>query len=1061
MEKTRLSAIDILSLITSFNINPSHTQPHFRLANVYSTNPTAAASSGITSTSGNNRHYLLKLGHSQKKLTIAIESGYRIHETHYKRDKEKTPNQLCLKLRKYIKGRRLDAVKQMGLDRVIYFDFGGYFLIMEFFAKGNIILTDENWKILCLLRKHEEGDEDVKYAVGETYPIELIKKYNPITRERIVESLQEAKSTLAQSLHPSTLENKQKKSSKTQNQFTLLKFLNQTLDYGPDIILHCLTKANIPENSMITEYIDNDANIDRLMDSLSEADLIVNSLMNNINQEGYIFLKKSDKDGDQLNLTPSSNGILTSDETFEISNELRERYFNCHPILFEQYKNTPYIKFESYNRAVDEYFSALDQYRVTNQKKNVEKTVNKKLDRIKKEQEDRVKSLANNESENYRHADLISNNLDLVNRAIEVIRTAVEQSMDWEEIKDIIKQQRELGDPIANIIRKFDLEKNLIGLLLSNQDSLNVSEDSDDSEESNQKSKKKNGEIVMVDITKSAYANIEEYYTRKKRANYKKEMTISVKDKTIKLAEDKAKEKLLLAQNTKADITKMRKIFWFEKFNWFITSENYLVISGRDAHQNELIVRRYLRKGDIYVHADIHGASSCIVKNSNPNIPIPQLSLNEACNYCVCRSKAWDSKLGGLSAWWVFDDQVSKTAPTGEYLSTGSFMIRGKKNYFPHCPLIMGFGIMFRVTEEDVIRHTEERKIRGSGNIEIIDSEPNSSVSTTIDDSIFSNAIQNGNNLQIIENQDNNLDDENSLSSSDNINNEQKIDNEDENEDENEESNEENNENNEESEEVSVNHIEKLIQELSSMNEAQKKKNFNNKDKKRFKDLRKKGETESSAITKTMEFKIQKLRESLEKSNEDEQKPKLTKKQKKASKTKKQRKYAAKLNEMDEEEKELLRQRLGIQKPKEEELKSDKQKLIEEKIKEEKRKKKEENRLKKFFENENIAYITEDERKSLKDIDTLTGIPHPEDTILFAVPICAPYNTLRQFKYKFKIVPGTSKRGKIAKNIYQILQKMNSTNESEMEALKRLSHDEMILSLIGNAQLSLPKDRKK
>ncbi len=39
-----------------------------------------------------------------------------------------------------------------------------------------------------------------------------------------------------------------------------------------------------------------------------------------------------------------------------------------------------------------------------------------------------------------------------------------------------------------------------------------------------------------------------------------------------------------------------RKIFWFEKFYWFITSENYLVISGRDAHQNEMIVKKYMRK---------------------------------------------------------------------------------------------------------------------------------------------------------------------------------------------------------------------------------------------------------------------------------------------------------------------------------------------------------------------------------------------------------------------------------------------------------------------------------
>lgn len=35
----------------------------------------------------------------------------------------------------------------------------------------------------------------------------------------------------------------------------------------------------------------------------------------------------------------------------------------------------------------------------------------------------------------------------------------------------------------------------------------------------------------------------------------------------------------------------------FEKFLWFISSENYLVIGGRDQQQNELIVKRYLQPG--------------------------------------------------------------------------------------------------------------------------------------------------------------------------------------------------------------------------------------------------------------------------------------------------------------------------------------------------------------------------------------------------------------------------------------------------------------------------------
>jgi predicted ribosome quality control (RQC) complex YloA/Tae2 family protein len=64
---------------------------------------------------------------------------------------------------------------------------------------------------------------------------------------------------------------------------------------------------------------------------------------------------------------------------------------------------------------------------------------------------------------------------------------------------------------------------------------------------------------------------------------------------------------------------KLRKQLWFEKFYWFISSDNYIIVSGRDAQQNELIVKRYLQKGDLYVHADIVGASSCVIKNPSGN----------------------------------------------------------------------------------------------------------------------------------------------------------------------------------------------------------------------------------------------------------------------------------------------------------------------------------------------------------------------------------------------------------------------------------------------------------
>lgn len=53
------------------------------------------------------------------------------------------------------------------------------------------------------------------------------------------------------------------------------------------------------------------------------------------------------------------------------------------------------------------------------------------------------------------------------------------------------------------------------------------------------------------------------------------------------------------------------------------------MIGGRDQQQNELIVKRYLRGSDVYVHADIQGASSIVIKN-NSDDPIPPKTLNEA-----------------------------------------------------------------------------------------------------------------------------------------------------------------------------------------------------------------------------------------------------------------------------------------------------------------------------------------------------------------------------------------------------------------------------------------------
>jgi hypothetical protein len=131
------------------------------------------------------------------------------------------------------------------------------------------------------------------------------------------------------------------------------------------------------------------------------------------------------------------------------------------------------------------------------------------------------------------------------------------------------------------------------------------------------------------------------------------------------------------------------------------------------------LVKRYLRPGDAYLHADVHGAASCVLRAKRRRrpgsaktdvLPLSDQALREAGNFTICRSSAWNSRMV-TSAWWVQSHQVSKTAPTGEYLTVGSFMIRGKKTFLPPTPLEMGLGVLFRLGDDEAFaRHKNERR---------------------------------------------------------------------------------------------------------------------------------------------------------------------------------------------------------------------------------------------------------------------------------------------------------------------------------------------------------------
>ncbi|MGQ0535203.1 MAG: ribosome rescue protein RqcH [Methanobacteriota archaeon] len=146
---------------------------------------------------------------------------------------------------------------------------------------------------------------------------------------------------------------------------------------------------------------------------------------------------------------------------------------------------------------------------------------------------------------------------------------------------------------------------------------------------------------------------------------------------------------------------KPTKRFWFDRYRWFLSSEGNLVIGGRDAKSNETLVKRHLEPNDRYVHADVQGAPSVVVKALPAGIG--EATLEEACGFAASYSKAWSVGAMSGEAYWVTPAQVSKTPESGEYLAKGAFVIRGKRTY-ASVPLRIAIG---------EIEHEGAKKIMG------------------------------------------------------------------------------------------------------------------------------------------------------------------------------------------------------------------------------------------------------------------------------------------------------------------------------------------------------------
>ncbi|HDD72636.1 MAG TPA: DUF814 domain-containing protein, partial [Candidatus Aenigmarchaeota archaeon] len=130
---------------------------------------------------------------------------------------------------------------------------------------------------------------------------------------------------------------------------------------------------------------------------------------------------------------------------------------------------------------------------------------------------------------------------------------------------------------------------------------------------------------------------------------------------------------------------------WYEKFKWFFSSDGFLVIAGRDATQNEIILKRHAEPHDLVFHADIPGAAFVVVKTQG--MDVPDETKKEAAEFAAAHCKAWNKGLGTVDVFSVKREQVSKSPPSGEYLPKGSFMIYGEREWYRDLELKLAIGV--------------------------------------------------------------------------------------------------------------------------------------------------------------------------------------------------------------------------------------------------------------------------------------------------------------------------------------------------------------------------------
>jgi predicted ribosome quality control (RQC) complex YloA/Tae2 family protein len=203
-----------------------------------------------------------------------------------------------------------------------------------------------------------------------------------------------------------------------------------------------------------------------------------------------------------------------------------------------------------------------------------------------------------------------------------------------------------------------------------------------------------------LNLRRTLFENAAEYYERGKKAKQKSAgVSTALEESRVKLSEIEKRVREAEALKTKPMEVmkelvkrKVKRKEWYEKFRWFTSSDGFLVVAGKDAVSNEVLIKKHAAPENPVFHADITGAPFVVVKTEG-KAPSEQV-LREAGEFAAAFSRGWREGVGSADVYWVKPEHLSKSGPSGEYVPHGAFAVIGRRNWIRGVPLQLAVGVV-------------------------------------------------------------------------------------------------------------------------------------------------------------------------------------------------------------------------------------------------------------------------------------------------------------------------------------------------------------------------------